>query len=1039
MVSPADILKGRILIVDDLAANVAVLEQMLERAGYTAVTSTKDPYAVAELHRQHRYDLILLDLQMPGMDGFQVMEALKKIEMDSYPPVLVITAQPDQKLRALKAGAKDFISKPFDLTEVLARVHNMLEIRLLHRRQTQLTESRLETSQRIAGLGDWEYDFTDHRLLWSEEVYRILGLSRNEVAPDSAIFYRQVHPDDLERVHREKKAAADGAPRVDFEHRLIGADGQVRHIHQITSTTRDAAGRPLMESGTLQDITERKVAEAALRRSEERFRALSESAPLGIFELDATGGCIYHNPAMVVLSGRSLAENLGQGWKQNVHPEDRAAMSAGWTRAVMEGKSWEQEQRLLRPDGTIRWVHTLAAPNKDSAGRITGFVGMVEDITARRQAEEELREKTALLEAQIDSSMDGILIVNPQGRRLQQNERYNALMKIPWEIASGRDDVQMRDYVLSQVREPAAVLERVLHLYAHPREASREEIELLDGTVLDRYSSPILSKEGRNYGRIWAFRDITANKAADLALRESEERFKFVARAVSDAVWDWNVTANTVWWNEGFFTAFGFAPGEIAPSFETWNGRIHPEDRGRVVESIRAAIAGTTEAWSADYRFERKDGSFASVVDHGYLLRDAAGRAVRMVGGLRDLTEQKKMEEQYLRAQRMDSIGTLAGGIAHDLNNVLAPILMSIELLKLGGVPESGRTKILDTIHVSCRRGADLVRQVMSFARGADGQRVPIRLRHLVGELEAIISETFPRNLTITIALADSLWPVMGDPTQIHQILLNLTVNARDAMPAGGELRVSASNLLLDAHYAGMSGDAKPGSYVLLEVSDTGTGIPPEVRDRIFEPFYTTKEIGKGTGLGLATVHTIVRSHGGFITVESEVGRGSTFRVYLPADPGLRAGEALPAAVVELPRGHDELVLVVDDEFSIREIMKQTLEAFGYRVIIASDGAEAVALFAMETEKISLVITDMMMPVMDGAAAIRALIALAPDLRLIAASGIESGQNVDKAASAGVTDFLVKPFNAEKLLRLVREVLDRPDKIIGQRQESLTE
>jgi CheY-like chemotaxis protein len=219
---------------------------------------------------------------------------------------------------------------------------------------------------------------------------------------------------------------------------------------------------------------------------------------------------------------------------------------------------------------------------------------------------------------------------------------------------------------------------------------------------------------------------------------------------------------------------------------------------------------------------------------------------------------------------------------------------------------------------------------------------------------------------------------------------------------------------------------------VLLEVSDTGTGIPPDVRDRIFEPFYTTKEIGKGTGIGLATVHTIVRSHGGFITVESEVGRGSTFKVYLPADPALRASETISPFVEELPRGRGELVLVVDDEFSIRDIMKQTLEAFGYRVIIASDGAEAVALFAMETGKISLVITDMMMPVMDGAAAIRALSAIDPTLRIIAASGIESGQNVDKATLAGVTDFLVKPFNAEKLLRLAREVLDRPVKSIGQ-------
>jgi CheY-like chemotaxis protein len=385
------------------------------------------------------------------------------------------------------------------------------------------------------------------------------------------------------------------------------------------------------------------------------------------------------------------------------------------------------------------------------------------------------------------------------------------------------------------------------------------------------------------------------------------------------------------------------------------------------------------------------------------------------------------MEAQYLRAQRMESIGTLAGGIAHDLNNVLAPIMMSIERLRLDTGDAARRNRILDTIQVSSRRGADLVKQVLSFSRGLDGERVTVRLRHLVDELQGIIRETFPRNITSVAEVSDRIWPVTGDPTQLHQVLLNLAVNARDAMPNGGTLTFTASNLTLDDHYAGMTPEAKAGTYVLLDVTDTGEGMPPEVRERIFEPFFTTKELGKGTGLGLATVHTIVKSHGGFLTVESAVGRGTTFKIYLPADPDLRAAATAHPFPADLPRGRNELVLVVDDEASIREITQRTLETFGYRVLTAHDGAAAVALYSQRMTEIALVLTDMMMPVMDGASSIKILKRMNPAVKIIAASGLDAKEHVAKAASGGVKDFLAKPYTALTLLRLVRDVIDRPE------------
>ena len=644
MVTASDILQARILVVDDQKANVSLLEQMLAGAGYASVSSTRDPHQVCDFHRKNRYDLILLDLQMPGMDGFEVMKGLKEIETAGYLPVLVITAQPDHKLRALKAGAKDFISKPFDLAEVLARVHNMIEVRLLHLNEAVASRARLENSQRITGIGDWEYDFADNRLLWSEEVYRILGISRKNHSPDAEIFYRQVHADDLEFVRGEKLAAASGERRVEFDHRIIRADGETRYIHQIAETFLDAQGKPTRESGTLQDITEKKLSQIALGRSEERYRKLLMLSPDATFVL-VDGIITLVNPAFCRMMGATHPDQLiGLSGLSVAHPEFLEAILDRRQRHSGDESLPTTEMKLIRLDGKEVDVDVASVGFNFFGSREIQVIAR--DITARKRAEEELKGKTALLEAQIESSIDGILIVDTEGTKIVQNNRFLELIKIPRVVGEENADEKTFEYVKSLVRDPKLFTDRVLYLYAHPQETSRDEVELKDGTVLDRYSSPIMSKEGKNYGRIWAFRDITANKISELALRQSEERFKFVARAVSDVVWDWDLKLNTLWWNDGFLTTFGFVAGEIEPSVESWTGRIHPEERLKVIESMQRAIKGSAESWQLEYRFQRKDGTYASVQDRGYILRDEAGEGVRMVGGMRDLTEQKKMEAQ---------------------------------------------------------------------------------------------------------------------------------------------------------------------------------------------------------------------------------------------------------------------------------------------------------------------------------------------------------------------------------------------------------
>ncbi|MFA6546655.1 MAG: ATP-binding protein, partial [Limisphaerales bacterium] len=383
----------------------------------------------------------------------------------------------------------------------------------------------------------------------------------------------------------------------------------------------------------------------------------------------------------------------------------------------------------------------------------------------------------------------------------------------------------------------------------------------------------------------------------------------------------------------------------------------------------------------------------------------------------------KLLEAKFLRSQRMESLGSLAGGIAHDLNNALAPILMSVEMLKqVSKDPNPNTARMLDAIYSSAKRGAGMVKQILTFARGAEGVQGVVQPKHLIQEMINLTRHSFPQGIQLHTDVALDTWTLLGNPTQLHQILLNLCVNARDAMPKGGTLTLGAGNVRLKTTDAGLSPDAKPGPYVVLTVKDTGMGMTPAVREHLFEAFFTTKAPDKGTGLGLSTVRNIAKNHGGFLTVESEVGMGTTFKVYLPAQ---ETTAATVAAVEQLalPMGRGELILVVDDEAAIRSIATQTLEAYGYRVVTAKDGAEAVGLCAQNLAGLHLLITDMDMPIMDGPAAIRAVRVLAPRVKVVAVSGSGSLAGSPLLKELNVQTFLHKPFSADDLVRTVHEAL----------------
>ena len=527
-------------------------------------------------------------------------------------------------------------------------------------------------------------------------------------------------------------------------------------------------------------------------------------------------------------------------------------------------------------------------------------------------------------------------------------------------------------------------------------------------------ASPIRDAVGKVIGVSKVARDITERKKAEDRIAE-QAAFLDKAR---DAILARDLEGKILFWNSGAERIYGWSRQEAVG--RNIGGLLYRDPLK--FEEVNGQTIAQGE-WHGEIQHLTKDKGEITVEARWTLIRDNEGNPKSILAINTDITEKKKIEAQFLRAQRMESIGTLAGGVAHDLNNILAPIMMSIDVLKeISKDPEA--TSILETIEVSARRGAEIVRQVLSFARGLDGERIEVQPKHLLKDLQNIIKDTFPKDIRLHFHVPNDIWTILGDPTQVHQILLNLCVNARDAMPNGGTLNVEVENCMLDEQYAAMNIQARPGRYVKISVTDSGTGILPDLIDKIFEPFFTTKDLNKGTCLGLSTVMAIVKSHEGIVNVYSEPGKGTTFNVYLPALETSGDGRKEQVYAAALPRGNGETILVVDDETSILTITRQTLQAFGYGVLTAVNGAAAVATYAKQTDQIAVVITDMMMPIMDGPATIHALLQINPNVKIIAASGLNTNGHEAQVASAGIQHFLTKPYTAATLLKSLRALLD---------------
>ncbi|AFY94256.1 PAS domain S-box protein [Chamaesiphon minutus] len=711
------------------------------------------------------------------------------------------------------------------------------------------------------------------------------------------------HDPDLQRQLQQAIAEAATGRLVRFEAKHLLADGSSMSVDFSLSPIVDDTGRVVMLIPEGRDITEQQAAlrdrlraETAHQQSEARFGALLSMAPVGIFQSDTSGNCLFVNQQCSELMGRSTAEALGQGWVQAIHPGDRERVVSQWHGAMSADERSQHaefalEYRFLTPTGRVNWVATKAVAIRDERGEIASYLGTIMDLTDRKIGAQKIREQAALLNIATDA----------------------------------------------------------------------------------------------------------------IVVRDLDSQIEF--------------------WNHGAQNIYGWSAAEAIG--QTTVQLFYPN--GIPEASVQTALATVFDrgAWQGELHKNTKSGKKVIVESRWTLVRDEAGQPRAILSVDTDITDKKQLEQQFLRAQRLESLGSLASGIAHDLNNVLTPIVGAAQLLPLTLPSLDDRSqRLLNMLVESAKRGSGLVKQILNFARGMDGQQTTIQVRHILAEVVSVARQTFPKSIEINLNLpAEDLWLVSVDATQIHQVLMNLFVNARDAMPNGGTIAAKAENIVIsqsgsanDVEHSQVHFQPPVGSYILISITDTGSGMTAEVLDRIFEPFFTTKEAG--TGLGLSTVLGIIKAHGGTIDVASQVGRGTCFKIYLPA---VDSREAEPQRTgQDVYDGKGRLVLVVDDEVAILEITKASLEAYNYRVLLASDGVEAIAIFAANHHSIAVVLVDMMMPHLDTPSTILALQQIDPEVKIAVMSGLEP----DRAAidRCGVRAILTKPFTTMEMLQMLESI-----------------
>jgi PAS domain S-box-containing protein len=813
-----------------------------------------------------------------------------------------------------------------------------------------------------------------------------------------------------------------------------------------------------------------------LRESEEKFAKAFQSSPSGITISElATGRIIEVNESYCRIQGYSSPQEMIGRTSVEVGVFRSAEERQRVFQPLLDGHTMrDSEVQIRTPDGGRRTI--LFNAELIELGGKQCIVSLAQDITERKRSQDELIWKTALLEAQVDSTLDGILVVDTMGKKILQNQRFLEMLKVPDEIASDDDDANMLQHAANQMKNPGQFRERVIFLYGNPDEIGREEIELADGRVFDRYSAPVRDKAGKRFGRIWTFRDITGQKRVEEEIRATNERYSRQEAALIDLTRAYalrrssvpelkrkvtEITAQTleverisIWCYESdhqgivckelFERSAQSHSSGMALRAKDYPSYFRALAEGNIIAAHDAYLDPRTTEFSESYLRPHGISSMMDAPIH--VIGGVAGVVCcEHVGPARQWTadeqtfaiaianvvslqlaeeERQQIEGQFRQSQKMEAVGQLASGVAHDFNNILGIIQMQSDMLKTESTLSPAQSGYASEIGEAVERAAALTRQLLLFGRKEKMQARELDLNQSINDMTKMLRRTLGENIELQFKFSMQPLFINADAGMMDQVLMNLAVNARDAMPKGGKIIIEASAVIFDDSIKDQYVQASAGSFVCLSVSDTGSGIPPEILPKIFEPFFTTKDVGKGTGLGLATVFGIVQQHKGWINVYSEVGQGTTFRIYIPRLAKI-SDQKFVSPLTESASGGNETILVVEDEPKLRASVINMLSRLGYNVLEAHDGADALEVWNQHRDGIHLLLTDMVMPGgMTGKDLGERLLKENPKLKVIYASGYSTDVAArDFPLEEGV-NFLSKPFQAQKLARIVRERLD---------------
>ena len=772
---------------------------------------------------------------------------------------------------------------------------------------------------------------------------------------------------------------------------------------------------------------QREREEQALRESELRRDLAMEAANLGIWDWDMLSNKIIWSGAQESLWGYAPGGFPGttEGFTSRVHPDDLPKLWQVGERAIRDKRPFQHEYRVIWPDSTMHWVASHGRYLFDANGRPIRNIGVVLDITERKHAEAVLQESLLFRREAEKIARVGAWKVNPKTNYLYWTEGVYEILELPL------------DYKLG--------LEEGLNFYASESIPKLQELltrALTDGTpfVVETGLTTVTGKhlwtevrglagvqEGEQSFVMGTFQDITTRKKAEEALEQSELEFRVMFEVASIGMAQADITTGQ--WlrvNKQMCAITGYSPEEMLRMHIP--DLTHPEDRQRDWEMFQKVIRGEMPHYRIEKRYVRKNGDVAWVSVNMTVVKDAAGHPMRTMATIEDITERRRLESHLRQAQKLEAIGQLAGGVAHDFNNILAVMMTHLGLLLMDSNLDSETQQALRDIDAEARRAAELTRQLLMFGRRSVLLVKPLDFNDVVANLLKMLKRLIGEHIDLRFDEKSALPTVEADASMMEQVLMNLVVNARDAMPKGGRITISTAQADLETAQAAANPVRRPGRFVCLAVSDTGSGIDAATLKRIFEPFFTTKEVGKGTGLGLATVHGIVAQHKGWVEVDSKVGQGTTFRVYLPAV------DRSPVNVAQPPKakpvgGGQETILLVEDDLSLRHLVAHTLRVLGYKVYEAVNGVEAMVLWQVHSSEVDLLFTDMVMPEgMTGLELVEQLRSLKPGLKAIISSGYSMELVHTRAPNKEGFVYLPKPFDAEALAKVVRDCLDKNSK-----------